>query len=317
MISIIGGSGFIGTYVCSTLENLGHDFNIYDKSIETPFKQRHTLGNILDRDLLYKSLNGTRVVVNLAAEHKDNVSPSSLYYDVNVEGARNLCAVCEQRNINTIVFTSSVAIYGLDKPNPDENFPPDPFNDYGKSKWEAEEVYRGWHKKDPENRVLIIIRPTVVFGENNRGNVYNLLSQISSGKFIKVGSGKNQKSMAYVQNVSDFIIYSLFHFKKGLSIYNYSDIPDLNMNQLIKVCEDELSIKIPPIIIPSQIGFLVGRIFDIFSFLTKREYPISYIRIKKYCSTTQFDSRKAHGSGFESKYTLIEGIRRTLKHEFF
>jgi GlcNAc-P-P-Und epimerase len=47
---------------------------------------------------------------------------------------------------------------------------------------------------DPRSRNLIIVRPTVIFGEANHGNVYNLLKQIASGKFIMFGDGKNRKS---------------------------------------------------------------------------------------------------------------------------
>ena len=55
---------------------------------------------------------------------------------------------------------------------------------------------------------MTIIRPTVIFGEKNRGNVYNLLKQIASGKFLMIGKGQNRKSMAYVGNVVAFIKYS-------------------------------------------------------------------------------------------------------------
>ena len=61
----------------------------------------------------------------------------------------------------------------MNKHNPDENHPHDPFNHYGKSKWQAEEVLREWYNKAPTERSLTIIRPTVIFGERNRGNVYN------------------------------------------------------------------------------------------------------------------------------------------------
>lgn len=52
----------------------------------------------------------------------------------------------EANNVKRIVFTSSVAIYGLDKNNPDESFPADAFNHYGKSKWNAEQLLQEWYK---------------------------------------------------------------------------------------------------------------------------------------------------------------------------
>ena len=82
------------------------------------------------------------------------------------------------KDIKTIIFTSSVAIYGFAPPNTDEGGEANYFNDYGRTKWLAEQAYSKWYSEDTENRRLIIIRPTVIFGEGNRGNVYNLLKQI-------------------------------------------------------------------------------------------------------------------------------------------
>ena len=59
-------------------------------------------------------------------------------------------------------------------------------------------------------KAINILRPTVIFGERNRGNVYNLLRQISSGKFLMVGKGENKKSMAYVGNIVAFIKCAIF-----------------------------------------------------------------------------------------------------------
>lgn len=81
---------------------------------------------------------------------------------------------------------------------------------------------------------MTIIRPTVIFGERNRGNVYNLLKQIGSGRFLMVGKGTNYKSMAYVGNIVAFIKYNLDNVSIGYNVYNYIDKPDLNMNDLVE-----------------------------------------------------------------------------------
>lgn len=156
----------------------------------------------------------------------------------------------------------------MNKHNPDENHPHDPFNHYGKSKWQAEEVLREWYNKAPTERSLTIIRPTVIFGERNRGNVYNLLKQIAGGKFMMVGAGTNYKSMAYVGNIVEFIKYKLKNVAAGYEVYNYVDKPDLNMNQLVAEVEQSLNKKIPSMHLPYPLGMLGGYCFDILSKIT-------------------------------------------------
>ena len=105
----------------------------------------------------------------------------------NVEGAGSDTLVCEEKGIDKIVFTSTVAVYGFAEPGTDGTGAIKPFNKYGRTKFEAEEKLRAWHVRGDNS--LIIVRPTVIFGEGNRGNVFNLLSQFASGKFVMVGSG--------------------------------------------------------------------------------------------------------------------------------
>ncbi|MFW2168198.1 NAD-dependent epimerase/dehydratase family protein, partial [Enterobacter cloacae complex sp.6722794] len=105
-------------------------------------------------------LQGTHVIINLSAQHKDNVHPISLYYEVNVDGAKNVCDVAEQLGIKHIVFTSSVAVYGFVEKETGEDGEYHPFNDYGKSKLQAEHVYDAWQAKSNDN-ILVTIRPTV------------------------------------------------------------------------------------------------------------------------------------------------------------
>ncbi|MBW2647975.1 MAG: NAD-dependent epimerase/dehydratase family protein, partial [Deltaproteobacteria bacterium] len=103
---------------------------------------------------------------------------------------KNLVYAAEKNNVKRIIFTSSVAIYGLNGGKPNEDSPIKPFNDYSESKYQSEKVFNDWTARDA-SRCLVIVRPVVIFGENNRGNVYELLSQIASGTFVMVGNGKN------------------------------------------------------------------------------------------------------------------------------
>ena len=316
MINIIGGSGFIGKNIQDKLIEENINFCILDqrKGSETKdifFKKC----DVTNKDDLNNSIDENSILINLAAEHKDNVFPISKYYEVNVEGAKNICQAAESKNVKQIIFTSTVAVYGFAEDYTDENGKINPFNDYGKSKFEAEKVYENWQKKDPENRSLVIIRPTAVFGEENRGNVFNLLKQINSKNFIMIGDGNNKKSIAYVRNVADFIIFAM-KFNSGIHIYNYIDKPDLTMNELVSLAQNELSIK--PFLkfkLPYFIAIFIGILFDLLSKILSKEMIVSSIRIKKFCSNSLFNS-SISSTGFIPRHNLQDALKKTIKHEF-
>lgn len=315
-ITIVGGSGFVGGHLISLLKNAGFRclLNI-DKQPSSLHPEVTQIANVLDKKSLSDLLQGTDVVVLLAAEHKDNVSPVSLYYEVNVYGMRNTLEAMEENGIKRLIFTSSVAVYGLNKVNPNEQTPADPFNHYGKSKWQAEEVLQEWYKTHSDWNINIL-RPTVIFGEKNRGNVYNLLHQIASGKFMMIGKGENQKSMSYVGNIVAFIQFLAENKKEGYEVYNYVDKPDFSTNDLVYHTGDVLGKHIPTFHIPYWLGMLGGYGFDALAFVLRKKLTISSVRVKKFCAVTQFDSTKAMNSGFVPPYTIKEGLRRTLKTEF-
>ena len=312
-ILIIGGSGFVGSRLVCDL-NID-ECSIFDKKQSPLFQDITTIGNVLDKLALKQSLQNIDTVVLLAAEHRDDVSPTSLYYDVNVKGTQNVLDAMDDCCVKNLIFTSSVAVYGLNKINPDESHPIDPFNHYGKSKWQAEEVIRAWYDKGPQDKSVSIVRPTVIFGERNRGNVYNLLKQIASGKFLMIGRGQNKKSMAYVGNVVSFIKNRIDKNEPGLQVYNYVDKPDFNMTELVSVVQNRMKIKIPKQKIPYWFGMIAGYCFDLLAFVSGKKLPISSVRVKKFCATTQFNADKVH-SVFNAPYTLETGLNKTLEHEF-
>jgi nucleoside-diphosphate-sugar epimerase len=310
-IALIGGSGFLG----SSLQNELNNSNILYRNFDLSLGEDHkNYVNVTNPKSLEK-INGVNVLINLAAVHRDDVRPISKYDEVNVLGAENICQLARNKDIKTIVFTSSVAIYGFAPPNTDEGGETAYFNDYGRTKWLAEQVYSEWYSEDTENRRLIIIRPTVIFGEGNRGNVYNLLNQIASKKFAMFGKGENIKSMAYVENVAEFIKFSL-SFDQGKHIYNYIDKPDLSMNALVSLCRRKLFNKESVgLRLPAFIGYFIGYFADVLSRLTKKNLPVSSIRVKKFMSTTQFNTSISE-TGFKSSVSLEEGLEKTLEYEF-
>lgn len=309
MIHIMGGAGFVGTRLAEVLSERGQAFRIFDKSLGA--------NQFIDvtRPDTFSSLPTADVVINLAAEHRDDVFPRSLYELVNVQGAHNVCNYCRTSGINRIIFTSSVAVYGFAPEGTDETGDLNPFNDYGRTKLAAEEVYNDWLEENPNKRSLVIVRPTVIFGEQNRGNVYNLISQIARGRFIMFGPGTNRKSMAYVQNVAEFLAFST-QFSQGRHVYNYIDKPDLDMNTLVTKSRSILFNKENiGIRFPGWLGMLIGFGFDGLAALTGKKLAASSIRVKKFMATTAFNS-SISDTGFTPSQTLEQGLDRTIRSEF-
>ena len=316
IVNVIGGSGFIGTRFVNLLKNRDKlSCKIFDVSPSKTFPDLLKFCDVRSLEQLSASISEGSFIINLAAEHRDDVLPQSLYDDVNVQGARNLCLVAVQKNVQTIIFTSSVAVYGFAPLGTNESGKIAPFNDYGRTKWEAEQVYKAWQADDSQNRTLVIVRPTVVFGERNRGNVFNLLKQIASGKFVMVGDGLNRKSMAYVENVAAFLEYSM-SFKSGVHIYNYIDKPDFSMNQLVghvnKLLGRSSEIKFR---MPYFVGLGIGKVFDLVAKLSGRKFPISSIRVKKFCANSMYESAISQ-TGFVPPVNLIDAIEKTVRYEF-
>ena len=161
-IAIIGGSGFIGTRLTRRLLAAGHTVKILDKQDSKYYHELRAFADVRDIDSLQKGLSSNiECVINLAAEHRDDVEPKSLYDEVNVNGAENVCKVCSEYSIKKIIFTSSVAVYGFAPLNTNETGAINYFNDYGRTKWFAEGKYRAWLNSNTNNS-LTIIRPTVV-----------------------------------------------------------------------------------------------------------------------------------------------------------
>jgi nucleoside-diphosphate-sugar epimerase len=312
-VSILGGAGFLGTRLSQRFYNTEQNHEICDLEVGETSKNQ-TIVDIEDLNSLNR-VDGSDCIVNLAAVHRDDIRPLSRYDDVNIQGSVNVCEAARKHGINKIIFTSSVAIYGFAPADTDESGQPNYFNDYGRTKYLAEQVYKEWQAEDPENRTLVIVRPTVIFGEGNRGNVYNLLKQIASRRFVMFGNGENRKSMAYVENVAAFLEYSL-SFKPGLHIYNYIDKPDFDMNTLVSEARKTLfGRNNVGLRLPAFLGMAIGYFADFVAKVTGKTLPVSSIRVKKFMGTTQFASSLGE-TGFVPPVSLEEGLARTLRYEF-
>ncbi len=314
-IALIGGSGFIGSRLASDLWHDGHFVSIADIRPSLAYPDFSKSADVRDLTSLEHALEGCDVIINLAAEHRDDVKPVSRYFDVNVTGAENICAAAEALNIKKIIFTSSAAVYGHQDTEANEETPHHPIGPYGETKSKAEDIFKAWQAREPGNRTLVIVRPTVVFGPGNRGNVYALLNQIVKGRFVMIGQGDNKKSMAYVENVSAFLAHCL-NFGPGAHVFNYVDKADLSTNDLVAIIRAKTGKTGSGIRLPKILGLAAGAVFDVAASLTGRTFPISKVRVEKFCATTVFSADRLKATAFTPPKTLKEGLETTIASEF-
>lgn len=314
-VSIIGGSGFVGTNLCKLLVDKSIAFEILDIKPSRRYAKNYKFADVTDLNSLRKNLTGS-VVINLAAVHRDDIIDKERYYLTNVLGTKNVAEIAREKKIKKIIFISSSAVYGLSNKSSNEDTVPNPNTEYGKTKLAAEKVLTHWQKNN-KGCVLGIIRSTVIFGEGNRGNVYNLLKSIASGKFIMVGNGKNKKSLAYIENIVPFIFHILSKNFTGKILCNYVDKPDLDMNSLTMYVGKRLKKgEYSQFHLPKWLGLAFGYSVDIISVLLRKKLFISSERIKKFCANTIIESCRENDLSFQRPYTLKEGLNKTLKSEF-
>ena len=189
--AIYGGAGFIGQHLASSILSRTEDDSVTlldllsqaeqgCKAPLEPFMENGRLSAVKADVRDYSQLEATSdafdVMVNLAAVHREPGHEKEEYFETNVSGARNICQLAEAVNCSEIIFTSSIAVYGIHDRPADENATPVPKMPYGQSKLQAEGIHRAWASR--VGGTLSIIRPGVVFGRGEQGNVSRLVSEM-------------------------------------------------------------------------------------------------------------------------------------------
>lgn len=325
-VLVIGGSGFIGSHLMGPLRDAGLETVSFDLHPYRPAMGGHSpdssvVGDFRDTRALVEAMQGCSAVLHLAAAHHDFGLTPQTFTSVNVGGAHALVAAMEKAGIGNLCFYSSVAVYGAEHALPDETSAPSPVNDYGRTKLQAERVYREWEAAGEgagQDRRCLIIRPAVVFGPRNFANVHRLIQQIDKRRFLPVGSGANRKSMCYVEN----LVAAILHLwtsevddacEGGPEVYNYVDKPDLTSRAVISEIYRALGRREPRLRVPLAPALALTSPFDLLAKLTGRNLPITSERVRKLAGTeTAFAADRVRATGFQPQTTLPDGLRRMV-----
>ncbi|MCF7916711.1 MAG: NAD(P)-dependent oxidoreductase [Candidatus Omnitrophica bacterium] len=312
-ILITGNSGFIGRFLSEKLIDKGYavlGLDIKQDKHAQGYLQCFK-GDILSKRDVEKTADEVNLIIHLAAKHHDFGVSKEEFYKVNVEGTKNILDCASRKNIKKLIFVSSVAVYNDENMPVDESTELKPKNLYGKSKLEAEKLVKEWASRDPE-RSVIVVRPAVVFGPYNYANMYNLIDNIYKGRFFLVGKGNNIKSVAYVENLVDAIIFFIGKMQPGLNIFNYSDEPHMTTKEIVEIISKHLNKRVSNFRLPLRFVLTAASVIDLCAKLTGKNFPIQSFRIKKFAEDTFYKSNAIKETGFKPMVSLDEGFKNMV-----
>jgi len=207
-----------------------------------------------------------------------------VFFDVNLQGTKNLCAALERKGIpQAFIFISTVAVYGCDYgENITEEHPLNGVTPYAVSKRLAEEYLQKWCYE--HNVILGIVRPSLIAGPNPPGNLGAMIHGIRSGKYLGISGSRARKSVLMVQDIARLV--PLLAEKGG--IYNVCDSYQPTFRELEAAICRQLHKKLP-LSIPYWVAKSMALIGDCFG----KRAPINSLKLKKITKSLTFSNEKA------------------------
>lgn len=206
------------------------------------------------------------------------------FYDVNLQGTKNLCSALENVGVpKNFIFISTVAVYGCEVgENISEDHPLNGTTPYAKSKILAEEFLVDWCEKN--NVCLSIIRPSLIAGPNSPGNLGAMVNGIKTGKYLSIAGSKARKSVLMVQDIGNLI--PLLENRGG--IFNVCDFYNPSFRELEEMICSQLNKKMP-ISIPLWLAKFMAKCGD----LLGSKAPINSFKLEKITKSLTFSNEKA------------------------
>lgn len=322
---ITGGSGYVGSHLINHLiEEKAYDQIIIldyetpksdysESSLKVEFINADVREEINSQPFQELGCDENTVIYNLAAICRIPGFPDIDYYRTNILGAETVCQLAEDLGVKKIVFTSSVSPYGASEELKTEESIPQPKDPYGGSKMAAEYIHKGWQKKDPENRMLSILRPGIIFGNGEQANFTRLYESQKKGFFVYPGRKDTKKACVYVKDVARACYY--FSQKKPEQyVYNtvYKDPPTIE--EICLTVAEHTDAKKPLFKVPGPLLIFAAYCIMLMGKLIGKEFTgIHPDRVKKVMISTNISGEKLANSDFELKYSLAEGIKDWYK----
>lgn len=318
---VFGGSGFIGTHLIHLLKEEAAEpgDRIYDVDIVMPGEEGVVPGVVEKiegveyiRADVRKRLDfpftptENDIVFNLAAVHRTPGHEDREYFETNIRGAENVTEFAEKYGIRKILFTSSIAPYGAGEELKEETSLPTPNTPYGISKLVAEKIHEKWQGKDPA-RELTVLRPGIVYGKGEHGNMTRLYWGMRKHYFFYTGRRDTIKACIYVKELVRFMKYRMIDNSfVGVELFNCTFEPAYRIEQ---ICEAMMKATDMNRHIPLIPGGLLMAVARILGPLGGKKVGIHPDRVRKLMVSTNICGKKLADCGYRLNYTLEESFR--------
>ena len=234
-ILITGIHGFVGSNLVMALR---HEHILYGLDIIKPQRDgvQYTFGW---ENLDTGEIPHVDAIIHLAGKAHDtkNQSKADVYFHVNTELTKKIYDYFLNSSAKIFIFFSSVkaAADRVEGDYVDEDVTPNPKGPYGESKIAAEEYIRKMEDvRMKNNQETYILRPCMIHGPGNKGNLNLLYGVVKKGIPWPLGAFENKRTFTSIDNLC-FIIKGLLSNDVESGIYNINDDEAVSTNELIEI----------------------------------------------------------------------------------
>ncbi len=269
-ILITGASGFVGRALGRHLDAQGFEVRRAVRTLPEKTAAEHAssiaVGEVGPDTDWQPALEGVDVVVHLAARAHvmdDRAAiPLNDYRRINVDGTRRLARMAAQSQVKRLVLLSSIKVLGEASKRPfTDRDAPAPEDDYGISKWEAEQALIQESQRSAMQ--WVVLRAPLLYGPGVRANFARLMHAVADETLLPFGAIRNHRSLLFLGNLTDCIARCLTHTACGNRVFLLSDGEDLSTPELVRKLASALDVRANMIPIPALLlriaGTLVGK----------------------------------------------------------
>lgn len=317
LVLVTGATGFVGSHLTRKLLNLGAKVRILvressNKDLVSELKAlgaEVVYGDVTDREAVFSAVSGTAYVFHIAALFREAKHGDSVYYDVNVEGTRNVLDACEKYDVKRLAHCSTIGVHShIPNPPADENEPFRPADIYQVTKCEGEKLVSAYMKADRVNAA--IIRPAMIWGDGDK-RILKLFKGVSTKKLPIIGDGQTWTHWVYVHDlVNGFILAAEKDEAKGQT-YIFAGKRPLAIKDLYKLIAKKAGVNLLPFRIPALPLQILGGLTELVCIPFGIEPPLYRRRVDFFTKHRSFDISKARNElGYEPENDIEEEVEK-------